>query len=140
MFKITTQHIPEAIMWQQCTANTLEVGSFIAWQGNKDPISPVFKDTALLFDWLKANGWQKIGSAYSNRYTNNHLITAAPELLEALEFANGIIQDNIDHVEAKSDFESFWRTSGYYDCLLTSKEISIKAIAKAKGQQTEVQA
>lgn len=47
----------EAYLWQQCTSNDGQVGTFIAPKGRKAPISPVFADTAKFFDWAKENGW-----------------------------------------------------------------------------------
>lgn len=58
---------PEAYLWQQCLANTGETGTFIAPQGTKNPISPVFKDTAEFFLWAKNAGWVP-SVPYSFRY------------------------------------------------------------------------
>jgi hypothetical protein len=57
----------EAFLFQKCTANCGCVGSWIAPQGTKDNLSPVFKDTADLFNWLNANGWEAT-TPYSFRY------------------------------------------------------------------------
>jgi hypothetical protein len=58
----------EARLWQQCLANTGEIGSFIAAPGGKEPISPVFADTTELFTWLRLNGWESTGEYLSGRY------------------------------------------------------------------------
>ena len=57
----------EAYMWQQCVASTGEIGTFIAPQGYKTPISPVFADSADFFLWAKAHGWAP-SAPYSSRY------------------------------------------------------------------------
>jgi len=62
------EHPEEARLWQQCTANCGCVGSWIAPAGTKNNISPIFSDTAELFRWLHANGWESRGKYLSGRY------------------------------------------------------------------------